>query len=149
MLKWRCAHGDNKKHNGWRSLQPFCLETCWSQVKEPSLLESPTLLTTIDISKAFDAIPRHRLMDKLYNTNMHNNTKRWLANYLGGTQSRVSFNVKSSHTRNFPNRVLQGLFCPLKIYMHDTPQLKIKAVATVDCGSIMCCDIGAIRQMHG
>ena len=28
-------------------------------------------------------------------------------------------------------------------------QLKIKAVATVDCGSIMCCDIGAIRQRHG
>ena len=28
-------------------------------------------------------------------------------------------------------------------------KLKIKAVATVDCGSIMCCDIGAIRQRHG
>ena len=28
-------------------------------------------------------------------------------------------------------------------------QLKIKAVATVDCGSIMCCDIGAIRHRHG
>ena len=28
-------------------------------------------------------------------------------------------------------------------------QLKIKAVATVDCGSIMCYDIGAIRQRHG
>ena len=28
-------------------------------------------------------------------------------------------------------------------------QLKIKAVATVDCGSSMCCDIGAIRQRHG
>ena len=41
-----------------------------------------TLLTTIHISKAFDAIPRHRLTDKLYNTNMHNKTKRWLANYI-------------------------------------------------------------------
>ena len=28
-------------------------------------------------------------------------------------------------------------------------QLKIKTVATVDCGSIKCCDIGAIRQRHG
>ena len=28
-------------------------------------------------------------------------------------------------------------------------QLKIKAVATVDCGSIMCCDIGAIRLRPG
>ena len=30
-----------------------------------------------------------------------------------------------------------------------TSQLKIKAVATVDCGSIICCDIGAIRQRNG
>ena len=28
-------------------------------------------------------------------------------------------------------------------------QLKIKAVATVDCGSIICCDIGAVRQRNG
>ena len=45
-------------------------------------------LLTIVISKVFDAIPRHRLTDKLYNTNMHN-TKRWLANYLDGRQSQV------------------------------------------------------------
>ena len=33
---------------------------------------------------------------------------------------------------------------------HPSPtQLKIKAVATVDCGSIMYCDIGAIRHRHG
>ena len=31
----------------------------------------------------------------------------------------------------------------------SSTQLKIKAVATVDCGSIMCCDIGAIRHRHG
>ena len=48
-----------------------------------------TLLTTVDISKAFDAIPWHRLTDKLYNTNMHNNTKRWLPNYLRGRQSHM------------------------------------------------------------
>ena len=31
----------------------------------------------------------------------------------------------------------------------EDTQLKIKAVATVDCGSIMCCHIGAIRHRHG
>ena len=36
-----------------------------------------------------------------------------------------------------------------KFFIVDSTQLKIKAVATVDCGSIMCCDIGAIRQRHG
>ena len=41
-----------------------------------------TLFITIDISKVFDATPRHELINKIYNTNMHNNSKRWLANYL-------------------------------------------------------------------
>ena len=83
------------------------------------------LLTTVDISKAFGAIPQHRLTDKLNNTNMHNNTKRWLANYLGGRQSHVSFNSKSSHTRNFNNGVPQGsVLSPtlINIYMYDTPR---------------------------
>ena len=83
-----------------------------------------TLLTTIDISKAFDVIPRHRLMEKLYNTNMNNNTKIWLANYLRGRQSHGSFNGKLSQTINFPNGVPQfsGLSPTLfNMYMHDTP----------------------------
>ena len=77
----------------------------WHQLKRPA---QRAILTTIDISKAFYAILRHRLADKLYNTYMRNNTKRWLANYLLGRQSQVSFNGKSSHTRNFPNGVPQG-----------------------------------------
>ena len=36
-----------------------------------------------------------------------------------------------------------------KINAGNSPQLKIKAAATVDCGSIMCCDIGAVRHRHG
>ena len=62
--------------------------------------------------------------EKLYNTNVHNNTKRWLANYLGGKQSHVSFNGKSPHTRNFHKGVPQGSVLSLtlfNIYIHDTP----------------------------
>ena len=81
-------------------------------------------MTTMKISKAFVVIPRHRFTDELYNRNMHNNIKRWLASYLGGRQLHVSCNGKSSHTRNFPNGVPQGsVLSPtlFNIYMHDTP----------------------------
>ena len=79
------------------------------------------LLATIDISKAFNAMPRHRLTDKIYNTNIRN-TKRWLANYLGGRQAHVSFNGKLSHTRNFPWVPQGSVQSPtlFNLYMHDT-----------------------------
>lgn len=83
-----------------------------------------TILATVDISKAFDAIPRFPLTDKIYNTTMPNNTKRWLANYLSGRQSYVSYNNKSSHTRILPNGVPQGsVLSPtlFNLYMHDIP----------------------------
>ena len=75
------------------------------------------------MSKAFDAIPRDSLTDKIYNTNMQNNTKRWLANYLAGRQSHVTYDGKSSHTRNLPNRVpLGSVLSPtlFNLYIHDT-----------------------------
>ena len=83
-----------------------------------------TLLVTIDISKAFDAISRPLLINKIYNTTLHNNTKRWLANYLSGRQSFVHYNGVSSNTKNFPNGVPQGsVLSPtlFNLYMHDTP----------------------------
>ena len=83
-----------------------------------------TLLTTIDISKAFDAIPRRSLINKIHKTNMSNNAKRWLANYLTGRQAYVSFQNKLSKTRNFPNGVSQGsVLSPtlFNLYMHDMP----------------------------
>ena len=49
------------------------------------------LFIILDTSKAFDAIPRHNLMNKIYNINMHNNTKRWLANYLTSRNAQVLF----------------------------------------------------------
>jgi hypothetical protein len=84
-----------------------------------------TVLITIDISKAFDAIPRHLLINKIINTGAHNNTKRWLSNYLSGRQSYVEYNGKTSRTKIFPNDVPQGsVLSPslFNLFMHDIPQ---------------------------
>ena len=78
-----------------------------------------TLLITIDISKAFDAISRPLLTNKIYTK-----TKRWLANYLTGRQSYVHYNGESSKIRNFPNGVPQGsVLSPtlFNLFMHDIP----------------------------
>ncbi|MCP4274705.1 MAG: reverse transcriptase family protein, partial [Gammaproteobacteria bacterium] len=96
-----------------------------------------TLLVTLDISKAFDAIPRHNLTNKILNTDMHNNTKRWLANYLAGRCAHVTYAGQSSNTRNFTNGVPQGSFLSptlFNLYMHNlptppTPQINIASYA--------------------
>ncbi|KAF2345759.1 Reverse transcriptase domain [Trinorchestia longiramus] len=84
-----------------------------------------TLLLTMDISKAFDAIARYPVINKIYNTELHN-IKIWLANYLSGRQAYVHYSSKSSKTLNIPNVVPQGsklLPPPLfNLYMHDISQ---------------------------
>ena len=83
-----------------------------------------TLLLTIDISKAFDAIPRLLLTNKIYNTTLHNNTKRWLANYLTSRQAYVHYNGISSSLKYVPNGVPQGsVLSPtlFNLYLHDLP----------------------------
>ena len=83
-----------------------------------------TLLLTLDISKAFDAVPRTLLTNKIFNTTLHNNSKRWLANYLTGRQAFVHYNGKSSRTRNMNNGVPQGsVLSPtlFNLYLHDIP----------------------------
>ncbi|WP_435326038.1 reverse transcriptase domain-containing protein, partial [Klebsiella pneumoniae] len=55
---------------------------------------------------------------------MHNNTKRWLANYLAGRCAHVSLAGQSSNIRNFSNGVPQGsVLSPtlFNLYMHDIP----------------------------
>ena len=89
--------------------------------KKPANL---TLLTTIDISKAFDTVPKDILKHKIYNTTAHNNTKRWLANYITGRQALVEYNNPYSHTRVYPNGVPQGsVLSPslFNLFLSDLP----------------------------
>jgi len=61
----------------------------------------------------------HKVIDKIYNTNMHiflhNNSKRWLANYLSGRKANYNFNGIPSKNRPFRERVPQGSLLSPKI----------------------------------
>ena len=83
-----------------------------------------TLIATIDISKAFDTVPRHTLINKILNTNIHPNFKKWLANFLSGRHGYTIHNGKSSRTKHYTNGVPQGsVLSPtlFNLYMHDIP----------------------------
>ena len=64
-----------------------------------------TLLATIDISKAFDAVPRTLLIQKIFNTNIDTHTKKWLTNYLTGRHAYTLYNDKPSTTKRYTNGV--------------------------------------------
>ena len=83
-----------------------------------------TLLATIDISKAFDTVPRHLLINKILNTPIHSAYKKWLANYLSGRRGQTYYNGKSSRTRHYTDGVPQGsVISPtlFNLYHHDLP----------------------------
>ena len=63
------------------------------------------------------------------------------------TAEQCSKTGKTKPLKHLPRSSLSWNTC--QDFLKIPTQLKIKAVATVDCGSIMCCDIGAIRQRHG
>ena len=64
-----------------------------------------TLVIVINIGKAFDATPRHKIINKIYNNNMHNDSKRCLANCLSDRKAHVNFNDIPSKIRPFRDGV--------------------------------------------
>ena len=83
-----------------------------------------SLLIAIDISKAFDTVPRHLLINKILNTHIHPNFKKWLANFLSGRHGYTTYNGKSSRTKHYTNGTPQGaVLSPtlFNLYVHDIP----------------------------
>ena len=93
-----------------------------------------TVIVTLDISKTFDAVPT--VTNKIYDIEMHNNTKRWLANFLSGRTAQVDFKGQKSSHRNLKNGIPQGaVLSPMfNLYGHDMapppiPQINIVSYA--------------------
>ena len=98
-----------------------------------------TVLVAVDISKAFDTVPRYILSNKILNTNFHSNDKKWLTNFLANRQCRVTHNHQISKINKLYNGVPQGaiLSPPLfNLFMHDLPSpipdLKVKTYSYAD-----------------
>ena len=83
-----------------------------------------SLVAAIDISKAFDTVPRYNLISKILDTDLHPNYKKWLANFISGRQSHISYDGVTSKTRRFPNGVPQGaVLSPslFNLFLSDLP----------------------------
>ena len=55
-----------------------------------------TLLAMIDINKAFDTMPKHILQQKILNTTLHTNDKKWLTNFLLDRRAQTLCNNTNS-----------------------------------------------------
>jgi hypothetical protein len=83
-----------------------------------------TILVSLDMSKAFDNVDLHILINKLHKTNINNTLIKFISNYIKGRKGYVIFNNVKSHKLNFKTGVPQGgVLSPtlFNIYMSDIP----------------------------
>ena len=67
-----------------------------------------TGMLSVDISKAFDLMPRHLLLEKLGATDLHSNLKRWYASYFADRRMKVVYQGAVSKWKKSKLGVVQG-----------------------------------------
>ena len=67
-----------------------------------------TGLLCVDLSKAFDVVNHHKLVEQIGQTDLHPNLKRWLVAYLRDRKVRCLYQGKSSKWKKLKMGVPQG-----------------------------------------
>ena len=62
-------------------------------------------MVALDMSKAFDTVNIHKLIEKLQNTTIPTSIIKFLANYLKGRKAYTVYQGKSSKQRNLKSGV--------------------------------------------
>jgi len=88
------------------------------------------------MSKAFDTVNIHKLINKIHNTNIPQNIQKFIANYLKGRKAYTLYNNSKSRQRQLKTGVPQGgVLSPVlfNIYTSDIPtpptQVQIESYA--------------------
>ena len=115
-------HGFRAKHSTTTALHNInnTITKGFNQKQPPER----TIAVALDMSKAFDTVHHHKLIDKLHNTNIPNTITKFVANYIKGRKQYVLYNNTASRKRNTKTGVPQGgVLSPtlFNIYMADMP----------------------------
>ncbi len=123
-------HGFRSLHSTSTLLTSLCQSTLEGLNHGKPALRS--LVCAIDISKAFDTVPRYVLISKILRSGIPTPYRKWLANFVSGRQGRISWRGVTSKTRMFPNGVPQGaVLSPslFNLFLADLPSPQVASVS--------------------
>jgi hypothetical protein len=128
-------HGFKKKHSTITALQEINHIITSGLNKKPP--PDRTIAITIDMSKAFDTVNHHRLINKLLSTDTPATITKFISNYIKGRKAFTTYNNCISKQRIIRTGVPQGgVLSPslFNLYLSDlpTPPTGVNTVSYAD-----------------
>ena len=118
----KTQHGFKKEHSTTTALHNIHEKI--SQGFNKSKPHQRTIIVALDMSKAFDTVNTHTLINKIHKTNIPPTITKFLANYVKGRKAYTVFNNEKSKQSHLKTGVPQGgVLSPIlfNIYMSDIP----------------------------
>ena len=116
-------HGFRKKHSTTTALTEISEHICTGMNKTKPI--DRTVSVAIDLSRAFDTVNHHLLLQDILELQLNNHIKRFLCSYLHGRKTYVEFRGVQSKYRKMKQGVPQGgVLSPtlFNLYMSKMPQ---------------------------